>query len=434
MRTKYLLLIVLLSFTGLAQATPEIQHWLTSNGARIYFVAAPELPIVDIQITFDAGAARDDGKDGLAVLTNGMLSEGAGQLDANAIAQRFDELGARFSNSAQQDMAVLSLRSLSEERYLQPASELVATILTQPSFPQDAFERERKRMLIGIERRKQSPDDQADEAFAKAVFGSHPYASLAGGQEETVKALTAADLSAFYDRYYVAKNAVVAVVGDLDRKGAEQLVNNLISRLPEGNAADPVPEVPALSEAKEVFIEHPSAQTHILVGQPGMRRGDPDYFALYVGNHMLGGSGLVSRLSNEIREKRGLSYSTYSYFIPMRENGPYTMGLQTRNESAQEALKVLRDELKAFVEKGPTDEELKASKMNITGGFPLRIASNRNIVGYIAMIGFYDLPLNYLDEFNAKVEAVTREDIMDAFKRRVNPDKMATVMVGQKKE
>ena len=434
MRTKYLLLIVLLSFTGLAQATPEIQHWLTSNGARIYFVAAPELPIVDIQITFDAGAARDDGKDGLAVLTNGMLSEGAGQLDANAIAQRFDELGARFSNSAQQDMAVLSLRSLSEERYLQPASELVATILTQPSFPQDAFERERKRMLIGIERRKQSPDDQADEAFDKAVFGSHPYASLAGGQEETVKALTAADLSAFYDRYYVAKNAVVAVVGDLDRKGAEQLVNNLISRLPEGNAADPVPEVPALSEAKEVFIEHPSAQTHILVGQPGMRRGDPDYFVLYVVNHMLGGSGLVSRLSNEIREKRGLSYSTYSYFIPMRENGPYTMGLQTRNESAQEALKVLRDELKAFVEKGPTDEELKASKMNITGGFPLRIASNRNIVGYIAMIGFYDLPLNYLDEFNAKVEAVTREDIMDAFKRRVNPDKMATVMVGQKKE
>ena len=164
-----------------------------------------------------------------------------------------------------------------------------------------------------------------------------------------------------------------------------------------------------------------------------MKRGDPDYFTLYVGNHILGGSGLVSRLSDEIREKRGLSYSTYSSLSPMRELGPYVFGLQTRNESAAEALSVLRAEVKKFVEKGPTEEELQAAIRNITGGFPLRIASNSSIVGYIGMIGFYGLPLDYLDTFSKNVSSVTVKDIKDAFKRRVNPDKMITVLVGKGK-
>jgi zinc protease len=161
-----------------------------------------------------------------------------------------------------------------------------------------------------------------------------------------------------------------------------------------------------------------------------MARGDEDYFDLYVGNHILGGNGLVSRLSQEVRENRGLSYSTYSYFLPMRKQGPFILGLQTKNETAQEALKVLKDELRKFVNQGPTAEELEASKKNITGGFPLRISSNSKIAGYIAMIGFYGLPLDYLDQFNAKIEAVTLDSIKTAFQRRVNPDKMATVLVG----
>jgi zinc protease len=422
--------LLAMAWLGDAHATPNIQHWETSNGARVYFVAAPELPIVDVQVVFDGGAARDGDKNGVALLTNGLLSEGAADLNADQIAEQFDALGARFGNSSERDMAVVTLRSLSEPDVLDPAIALLNKILTQPTFPADAFERERNRLLTAIEQRKQSPGDLASEAFYKAVFGHHPYASLPEGQESSVKALTAEDLRAFYQQYYVAKNAVIAIVGNLDRQQAEQLANNVIAGLPAGQAAPNLPAVDPLAEEKTIRIEHPSTQTHILVGAPGMKRGDEYYFDLYVGNHILGGNGLVSRLSQEVRENRGLSYSTYSYFLPMRKQGPFILGLQTKNETADEALQVLKAELVKFVSEGPSAEELEAAKKNITGGFPLRISSNSKIVGYIAMIGFYDLPLDYLDQFNAKIEAVTLDSIKTAFQNRIHPDKMATVLVG----
>jgi len=422
--------LLAMAWLGDAHATPNIQHWETSNGARVYFVAAPELPIFDVQVVFDGGAARDGDKNGVALLTNGLLSEGAADLNADQIAEQFDALGARFGNSSERDMAVVTLRSLSEPDVLDPAIALLNKILTQPTFPADAFQRERNRLLTAIEQRKQSPGDLASEAFYKAVFGHHPYASLPEGQESSVKALTAEDLRAFYQQYYVAKNAVIAIVGNLDRQQAEQLANNVIAGLPAGQAAPNLPAVDPLAEEKTIRIEHPSTQTHILVGAPGMKRGDEYYFDLYVGNHILGGNGLVSRLSQEVRENRGLSYSTYSYFLPMRKQGPFILGLQTKNETADEALQVLKAELVKFVSEGPSAEELEAAKKNITGGFPLRISSNSKIVGYIAMIGFYDLPLDYLDQFNAKIEAVTLDSIKTAFQNRIHPDKMATVLVG----
>jgi zinc protease len=307
----------------------------------------------------------------------------------------------------------------------------MALVLNKPSFPKDAFEREQKRLLLSIDKRKQSPGEIAGEAFFKSLYKTHPYATQPAGIESTVKSLTIEDLKSFYQQYYVASNAVIAIVGAVSRDRAEQIANAVIGELPKGKAPDPVPEVSALDKSKKVKIEHPSTQTHVLMGQPGVKRGDADYYALYVGNHTLGGSGLVARLSNEIREKRGLAYSSYSYFLPMREFGPFQVGLQTRTDQVDEALKVVYDTLKEFVTKGPTEEELTASKKNITGGFPLRIASNSKILGYIGMIGFYGLPLDYLDTFNAKVEALTVADIQDAFKRRVDPDKMVTVLVGK---
>ncbi|MGD8572443.1 MAG: pitrilysin family protein [Gammaproteobacteria bacterium] len=434
MRNNQWILVVTLLLLGLCQpvaAAINIQHWTTDNGARVYFVAAPELPMVDLQVTFNAGAARDtDGKAGAALLTNAMLPEGAGKLSAEQISERFDELGARFGSDSERDMSTYTLRSLSEEDVLTPALETLATVLGEPTFPRDAFERERKRLLIGIEQRKQSPGALADEAFYEAVFQDHPYGTMPSGYEETVKSLTVADLKAFYDRYFVASNATIAIVGNLDRAKAEQVANRAVAKLKKGEPAPALPKVDALEKAAEVKVAHPSSQTHILLGQPGMHRGDPDYYALYVGNHILGGSGLVARLSNEIREKRGLAYSTYSYFLPMRKDGPFEIGLQTRNDQAEEALKVVRETVKDFITNGPTEEELTASKKNITGGFPLRISSNKKILGYIGMIGFYQLPLDYLDTFNDKVQALTVADIQDAFKRRVHPDKMVTIMVG----
>ncbi|MEQ6340240.1 MAG: insulinase family protein [Gammaproteobacteria bacterium] len=414
-----------------AGAAPAIQQWQTANGARVYFVPAPELPIVDVRVMFDAGGARNEGKGGLAQLTSGLLNDGAGDLNADQIAERFGDLGAQFATAAELDSATVSLRSLSKPEVLQPALDTLALILRQPTFPQDAFERVRKRMLIGLRQQQQSPDAIADKAFDKAMYGDHPYGAPPLGTEESLNALTRDDAVNHHSRYYVARNAVVAIVGALDRAQAQALADALVGKLPEGEPAPALPKVNDLTASQSVNIEYPSAQTHILSGQPGMSRNDPDYFALYVGNHTLGGSGLVSRLSEEVREKRGLSYSAYSYFMPLRDRGPFTMGLQTRSDQADEALKVMRDTLATFVEKGPTAKELEASKKNITGGFPLRIDTNKKIVDYIGMIGFYNMPLNYLDAFIAKVDAVTLPQIQDAFKRRIQPDKMVTVVVGR---
>ena len=427
---RFITCILALAAFSLAQASPRIEHWTTDNGARVYFVHAPELPMVDIQFIFDGGSARDGDNKGVALLTSALLDQGAGDLDADAIAARLEDVGAQLSTSSHRDMAVISLRSLTDETLLQPALDIMALILGKPTFPADSIERERKRMLIALQGQSQSPGKIASKTFFKAIYGDHPYAIQPLGSEDSVKALTRDDLIAHYQRYYVARNAVVAVVGALDRGAVEAIVAQLSGMLPEGQAAAPLPNVAALQESKEIDIEFPSSQTHVLMGQPGMRRGDADYFPLYVGNHVLGGSGLVSRISEEVREKRGLAYSAYSYFSPMRQAGPYTLGLQTRNDQKDEALTVLRDTLETFIDQGPTARELKASKQNITGGFPLRISSNGKIANNLAVIGFYKLPLDYLETFNSKVEAVTVEQIRAAFQKRIHPDRMVTVTVG----
>lgn len=431
------LLVILAVGAGLAlwggrwaQATPKIQHWRTDHGARVYFVEARELPIVDVRVVFDAGAARDGDQQGLASLTNAVLMLGAGSLSADAIAERFESVGARPEHGTERDMAWLAVRSLSDRELLGQAMDTLALILTQPTFSEEHFERERQRRLVALEQQKQSPDRLAKRAFYRNLYGDHPYGNLPLGTVEAVNGITRQDVAEFHRRHYVARNAVLAIVGDLDRAQARSLAERLTGELPPGEPAPALPQVPALEQAQTVRIEHPSTQTHVLIGQPGLSRGDPDYFPLYLGNHALGGSGLVSRISEEVREKRGLSYSAYSYFAPMRRRGPFVMGMQTRNEQAQRGIRVLRQTLSAFIEAGIEAEELEAAKKNLTGGFALRIDSNNEIVQYIAMIGFYGLPLDYLERFIERVQSVRRQEVVEAFRRRLDPERMLTVIVG----
>ncbi len=413
-------------------AIPTIQHWQTDNGARIYFVPAPDLPMVDIEVVFDAGSARDAEKPGLAVLTNGLLNEGAGGYSANQIAEYFDNLGAGFSNTVNRDMATVSLRSLTEPQLLQPAIKMFALLLAQPDFNKVAFERVRQQMLVNLKYQEQSPGTIAEKQFYRAVFGSHPYSSLSTGTFESVAHLTPEVVKNFYNRYYVANNAVVAIVGALDRKAAEVLAARIVNQLPIGKPPIALPPVVALTQAKTIAIDYPSTQTHLLIGQPGIARGDPDYFSLYVGNYILGGSGLVSRLAEEVREKRGLVYSIYSYFAPQHVAGPFILSLKTRNDQTVQALAIVQKTLKTFVEEGPSEVELQKAKQGITGSFPLRIKSNSDIIGYLSVIGFYQLPLDYLHNFNRQIEAVSLKKIQEAFKRRLHLEQLVTVTVGQK--
>ncbi len=411
-------------------ASPEIEHWATSKGVEVYYVNSPQLPMIDIQVIFDAGSTRDGKKLGISMLSNSLLAEGADGLDADAISNGFESLGAIYSSDVGHDTASLHLRSLTEKELLEKAISNFKKVLSSPDFPNDAIERIRSQMLIGIKAKQQSPGALAREAFMSALYQSHPYSKPSEGTETSIKAIKRSDIVSFYKKFYTTNNAMIAIVGAVDRETAESIAEGITGALQDGTKVDDLPAVEKLAKEQNIFIEYPSAQTHILVGQPGVKRGDSDYFPLYVGNHILGGGGMVSRLFSEVREKRGLSYSAYSYFSPMLFKGPFVAGLQTKTEQVDEAISVLLENIKNYITDGPTEEELVAAKKNITGGYPLRIDSNSKILNYVVVIGYYKLPFDYLDTFNSNVEAVTVDSIKDAFKRRINPDKLVVVKVG----
>jgi zinc protease len=302
--------------------------------------------------------------------------------------------------------------------------------LTQPDFQPTDFERVRQQMLVALKYKDQSPENIAENTFYQTLYGNHPYAIDVQGSKEAVATLKIEEVKAFYQRHYVAKNAVIAIVGAIDKARATTLANQLTQSLPAGEIAPPLPQPTELTEAKTIQRVYPATQTTVYLGQLGVARKDPDYFSLYVGNHILGGSGLVSRLSEQIREQRGLVYSTNSYFYPYRVTGAFVLQLQTRNDQTNTALQVAIETVKNFVATGPTEAELTAAKQNIIGGFPLRIDSNKEKLAYVATIGFYDLPLDYLEKFPAQIEAVTVESIKAAFNRKIHLDKLLTVTVG----
>ncbi len=433
----FLALIIFMASSQLAQAAPKIEHWKTANGLPVYYVYVPEIPMFDLRLTFAAGSAYDGDKAGVSNLTTSMLDKGAAGMNADQIAEAFESAGAQFSASSARDMATISLRSLTLKEQMDKSLKTWLDVIGKPDFPEADFARLKKQALIGLQAQKQDPGSVASKAFYKALYGDHPYASPISGTEDSIHAMTVADLKKFNKDYLVINNGQLAIVGDLSRADAEKIATQVSKALETsekgtGKKAAAIPEVKPLKAAKTIHIPFQSAQAHVMIGQPGDKRGDKDYFTLYLGNHTLGGSGFTSRLMKEIRVKRGLSYSVYSYFIPMREFGPFLVGLQTKLSQTDQAISVARKELDKFLKNGPSEEEIKASKLNITGGFPLRTASNDDIIGYIAMIGFYGLPLNYLDTFTDTINAITREQIMDAYKRRIHPDKMLTIIVGGK--
>ena len=424
--------ILLAVFSPVIQAGLDIKTWETTSGAQVYFIQAKQIPIADIRVVFDAGSARDAKQPGLGRLTNRLLSEGAGQFNADQLAKRLDQTGAQLGSGSLRDMAWLSLRTVTEQKTLQENMSVFSTILNKPTFPQDAIERNRKNMLVSLQASKQRPGALANKAFMKALYGDHPYAWPPGGTETSLKQITSQDIKNHYRQYYVAKNATLAIVGALSVLQAKAISETITKGLSTGSKPTPLPKVKPLTQTKSVHIQHPSSQTHILVGQTGMKRLDQDYYALYVGNHAFGGSGLVSQLNTEVREKRGYAYSVYSYFSPMRQAGPFLMAAQTKNESAKDALHVMKSTLQQFIQEGIQEQQLTASKRNITGGFALRLDSNKKLVSHLSVVGFYDLGIDYLNQFSEKIQATHQQQVAKAFGQRIDPKQMLIVTVGPK--
>jgi zinc protease len=433
MRTKLWLFAAMCCLAGNAFATPKIQHWQAPSGTQVYFVEDHDLPMLDVAVDFAAGSGFDDAaKPGVAGMMHGLLSLGVEGMNEDDIARKLADIGAQLGGHFDADRSGLSLRTLSNAAQRDVALDILARVLQHPLFPEAVLAREKVRMIAALKEAETKPESIAAKAFGKAVFGTHPYGSSL--EVADVEKIQRADLESFYRAHYGASAAVVALMGDITRAQAEAIAQQLTSSLPTGGASTRIAPVTVLIQTSEQRIAHPASQSHILIGTPGVARNDADYFPLYVGNYILGGGGFVSRLMHEIREQRGMAYSVYSYFMPMQQPGAFQVGLQTKKEQADEALKLTRATLRDFVDKGVTEKELKAAKDNIIGGFPLRIDSNRKILDYLGVIGFYNLPLTYLDDFTAKVDRVTTAQIRDAFKRRIHPDAMATVIVGAPEE
>ncbi|MGH8493254.1 MAG: M16 family metallopeptidase [Moraxellaceae bacterium] len=410
-----------------------IQRWTTSNGARVFFVEARELPMLDLRLIFDAGGARDADKAGLAAITSRMLEEGTPTRDTAAIARSFESVGAVFDTGSYRDMAVAELRVLSDAQYRDPALDVFADVIAQPAFLAEPLARVMQSSEVALQQQEQSPSAIASRLFYQGLYGQHPYSRPPGGTRETLARIKREDLQAFHQRYYVARNLVIALVGSVSRDEAAVIAEKVSSALPAGAPAAAQPAVKALAKAQRVHKEFPSSQTHIIVGQPGIAYGDPDYYALAVGNEILGGGGFTARLMAEIRQKRGLTYGVYSSFTQMRAPGPFAIKLSTRADQSDEALKIARSVLGDFVKKGPDEQELNEAKASIIGGFPMATASNASIVSYLGAIGFYDMPLDFLDAYIARVQAVSGDDVRAAFRRHVKPDRLLVVTVGKGK-
>jgi len=422
------LILFFVVFAFPVNAAVNIDSWITDKGAKVLFVKNHDLPIIDVEVSFKAGSAYDRLESaGTASLTNHMMLLGSDNLKQEEIINKFTEIGAEIGSGFDQDKSSFSLRTLSEKK--QEAFKLFQLVLHKPNFDKDIVEREKQRYISSIRQSDTLPDSIGSKAFMKAMYGDHSYALPSSGFVESVEKINVTDLKSFYDSTYLPKSAVIVIVGDLSKKEATLFANQISHDLPSNKNLQSLKEV-KLNQSHTIKIDHPSSQAHLHFGYPIMKRGDKDFFPLYVGNYILGGGGFVSRLTEEVREKKGYVYSVYSYFMPMQEKGPFQIGLQTKKEQIDQAFDLVKKVVKEFIDFGPTEKELVAAKSNMVGGFPLRLDSNKKIMNYISMMAFYNYPLDYLETFSEKVKAVTTEQIKDAFKRRVKLDEFTTVIVG----
>lgn len=425
----------LVVWAWLLLATPalavDIQRWHTPEGAKVLLVARHDNPIVDIDIAFDAGARRDTAdKIGVADMANGLLDTGTAQDDEEALREKISDLAVTVSSYGELERGGVRIRSLSRADTLHAAVALANQMLVSPRFDAAVLAREQNRAVAGLQQSLTRPQFLADRALQTLNYPTHPYGFSARESPASIRAITSADLQRFHAAHYRADQAVIAMVGDLDRSQAQAVVAQLLQGVPVGDKpADSLAEV-AITGAQSERIAHPASQAHIMLGLPLFTRHDPDYYALLGGNYILGAGGFDSRLMQVLRDQKGYTYGVGSSLSPLAEAGPFTVGFSTEKANASQALATARQVVADFVAQGPTEAELTQAKANIMGGFPLRFDSNAKLIGYLSVMGFYDLPDDFLDTYVDKVAALSTADIRQAWQRRLNPAQLNTVVVG----
>jgi zinc protease len=425
---------------GNAHAILPIEKLDSYKGAKAYLVETKALPMVDIEVSIDAGDRYDPaGKSGLADMTAGLMNYGAkgdkGVLTEAQIADEIADLGANIGLSVGGERAILRIRSLSRKDLRDRAVKLAAAMLSAPTYDPKVVEREKQRTITSLQEAETKPEYVLERRFKKSLYGDYPLAD--SPTVKSVAAVSTSDLKQFHQQFYRGDRMIVSIVGDVDRAEANEIVQALLKQIPQ--SGQPIAKLPELQRSpvepltqREIQIPFDSQQAHIAMGMTAVARSNPDYFPLLVGNYVLGGGGFVSRLMSEVREKRGLAYSVFSYFAPGKDNGIFQAGLQTKNDQASQALEVMGSTIAQFIADGPTSSELVAAKANLVNGYPLRIDNNRKLLDNVSSIAWNDLPLDTMDVWTKQVEAVTLEQVKAAFQKYLAMDRMKIVVLGAK--
>jgi zinc protease len=434
-------IILLLPIFGLvthAYATLPIEKLESFQGARAYLVQTKSLPMVDIEVSIDAGDRYDPvGKSGLADLTASLMNYGVrsekGLLSEAQIADEIADLGANIGLSVSGERAILRIRSLSRKDLRDRAVQLAAAMLSAPTYDAHIVAREKQRTITNLLEAETKPEYVLERRFKSMVYGQYPLAE--SPSVKSVSAITPGDLTQFHKRFYRGDRMIVSIVGDVDQAQAKEIVQGLLKRVPQSGPI--IPALPQLQRSpveplseREVSIPFDSQQAHIAMGMTAVTRNNPDYFPLLVGNYILGGGGFVSRLMTEVREKRGLAYSVFSYFSPGKDVGIFQAGLQTKRDQGSLALEVMSETMANFIATGPTVSELAAAKANLINGYPLRIDNNRKLLDNVSSIVWNDLPLDTMEVWTKQVEAVTLDQVSAAFQKYLAMDRMKIVVLG----
>lgn len=437
-RTRFLragvLAAVALAAVLAAAAAPAravtIERVVSPGGVEAWLVSEPSIPVISLQFAFRGGAATvPEEKAGLAEMAASLLDEGAGELDSKAFQQRLNDLAISLRFGASYDEVTGSLRTLSENR--DAAFEMLRLAVTEPRFDPEPVERIRSQILVSLAQAAEDPDRIAARSWFAAVFPEHPYGRPLEGTMEGVRSIRTEDLRAFVGRRLARDNLVIGVAGDMTAEALGPLLDETFGGLPPEAVPQEVADVRPAVAGEMIVVERDIPQSVVVFGHQGVKRDDPDYYAAYVMNYILGGGGFSSRLTREVREKRGLAYSVYSYLRPMKHAGLMVGGVATENGRLGDSLAVIRDEWRRLREAGVTDEELSHAKRYLTGSFPLRLDNTRKIAGILVSVQLDHLGIDYLERRNGLIEAVTRDDIRRVAERLVRPEALTFVVVGK---
>ena len=429
---KSLPLILALALSTTAQAGVDIQRWTTGNGTEVLLVEQHDNPIVDMQVNFKGAGSvfNPEGKSEVAEFTAALLTDGTEKLDEEAFNAAADDIAAQIGSSSDQESSAAVLRSLSRPETLKQAAGLLNQSLTRPRFDPAVFDRRQKEAVTALQQQETTPDYNAGRALTKLAYPDHPYGSGANITTESIRKVNLDDIRAFHRSHYGKDNAIVAIVGDINRKQADRLVKNVLNGLPErSSAAKNVPPVQQ-QPAQRRDIPFAGEQAQVLLGMPLIKRHDPDYYALVAGNYILGGGGFDSRLMKVLRDRHGYTYGVHSTLEPATEAGMFTIAYSTQKKNTKDSLVQAQAVIKQFIEEGPTEEELAQAKANIIGSFPLRFDSNAKLVKYLSIIGYHNLPNDYLEAYPKAIGKLTVEQVKDAWQRRVKPEDLHIVVVG----